>query len=100
MDYFIDIQKPTLVLNEERARANITRMAEKARANGVRLRPHFKTHQSAAIGDWFEAAGVRCITVSSAPGCRNARMSELAPIDSIGGRLAGSKEASAAGAFA
>ncbi len=65
MDYFTDIQKPTLVLNEERARANIARMAEKARANGVRFRPHFKTHQSAVIGEWFWAAGVTQIAVSS-----------------------------------
>jgi D-serine deaminase-like pyridoxal phosphate-dependent protein len=65
MDYFTDIQKPTLILSEERARANIGHMAEKARANGVRFRPHFKTHQSATIGEWFWAAGVNRISVSS-----------------------------------
>jgi D-serine deaminase-like pyridoxal phosphate-dependent protein len=31
----------------------------------VRLRPHFKTHQSAEIGTWFRAEGVDRITVSS-----------------------------------
>src|SRR5512147_1045773 len=40
-------------------------MAEKARANHVRFRPHFKTHQSAQIGAWFREFGVEAITVSS-----------------------------------
>lgn len=40
-------------------------MVAKANRNGVRLRPHFKTHQSAIIGEWFRAQGVTDITVSS-----------------------------------
>ncbi len=40
-------------------------MAEKASRQGIRFRPHFKTHQSAAIGEWFRDQGVSCITVSS-----------------------------------
>jgi D-serine deaminase-like pyridoxal phosphate-dependent protein len=64
-DPFADIQKPTLLLDEARARANIARMAEKARRQGVRFRPHFKTHQSAEIGEWFREQGVDKITVSS-----------------------------------
>lgn len=59
------IVKPTMLLDEGRVRANITRMAQKARANGVRFRPHFKTHQSAQIGEWFRSEGVTAITVSS-----------------------------------
>jgi len=50
MDSFDDIVKPTLVLDEACARRNIARMAEKARRQGIRFRPHFKTHQSAGIG--------------------------------------------------
>ncbi len=61
----LNIQKPTLLLDPQRARANIERMAEKARRSGVRFRPHFKTHQSAHIGDWFREVGVEAITVSS-----------------------------------
>lgn len=61
----LSIEKPTLVLNEERARANIEKMASKARKSGVRLRPHFKTHQSAQIGEWFREWGVESIAVSS-----------------------------------
>lgn len=60
-----DIDHPTLLLNVERTKRNIQRMAEKAQRQGVRFRPHFKTHQSAAIGDWFREAGVSAITVSS-----------------------------------
>lgn len=59
------IVRPTMLLDEARVRANIARMAAKARANRVRFRPHFKTHQSAAIGEWFRADGVNAITVSS-----------------------------------
>ncbi len=59
------ICRPTLLLDERRARRNIERMARKAAAAGLRFRPHFKTHQSAAVGDWFRAAGVSAITVSS-----------------------------------
>lgn len=61
----LDLQRPTLLVDAERVRRNITRMARKAAAAGVRFRPHFKTHQSAAIGEWFRDAGVESITVSS-----------------------------------
>lgn len=65
MTIFDSIDRPTLLLNAERARANIAYMAEKAGRNGVRFRPHFKTHQSAEIGEWFRPYGVTAITVSS-----------------------------------
>ena len=45
----MQIETPTLLLNEAIARRNIERMANKARQNGVRFRPHFKTHQSAVL---------------------------------------------------
>lgn len=61
----LKIRKPTLLLDRDRARANIERMAAKARASGVRLRPHFKTHQSAGVGAWFREFGVEAITTSS-----------------------------------
>lgn len=60
-----DITRPTALLNEETVRCNIARMAEKARRSGVRFRPHFKTHQSTVIGEWFRAEGVAAIAVSS-----------------------------------
>lgn len=62
---YSDISVPTLLLDEGRARRNISRMADKAATSQVRFRPHFKTHQSAAVGEWFRNVGVTAITVSS-----------------------------------
>ncbi|WP_439883326.1 alanine racemase [Pontibacter sp. MBLB2868] len=59
------ITRPTLVLDKEKALHNISKMVEKANRNNVRLRPHFKTHQSAQVGEWFRDHGVNTITVSS-----------------------------------
>lgn len=59
------IQHPTPLINEKVCRQNIARMAEKAHKNGAELRPHFKTHQSAEVGEWFKEAGITGITVSS-----------------------------------
>ena len=56
---------PTLLLDEARARANLRRMAARARSAGATFRPHFKTHQSSAVGEWFREEGVTAITVSS-----------------------------------
>lgn len=59
------LSEPVLLLDEARARRNIARMQARAQAAGVALRPHFKTHQSHAVGRWFREAGVDRITVSS-----------------------------------
>lgn len=64
-DFFNTITKPTLVIHRERVRRNIALVVGKTRGAGVRFRPHFKTHQSAAVGEWFRAQGVEAITVSS-----------------------------------
>ncbi len=61
----LHIEKPTLLLNRQTAVRNIEKMAAKARHSGVRLRPHFKTHRSAAIGEWFRHCDIEAITVSS-----------------------------------
>lgn len=60
-----EIIRPTLVLDKEVCVRNIERMAKKAADHKMRFRPHFKTHQSAKIGEWFRAFGVEAITVSS-----------------------------------
>jgi D-serine deaminase-like pyridoxal phosphate-dependent protein len=59
------IEKPTLLLDKNRVLKNIEKMASRAKANRVRFRPHFKTHQSPEIGNWFKDFGVQAITVSS-----------------------------------
>jgi D-serine deaminase-like pyridoxal phosphate-dependent protein len=59
------ITRPTLLLDKKKCLKNIEAMAEKAKKNNVRFRPHFKTHQSGVIGKWFRDFGVTGITVSS-----------------------------------
>lgn len=59
------IQKPVLVIDEDRCKRNITRITAKAKKNGCEFRPHFKTHQSIAVGRWFRDEGVKGITVST-----------------------------------
>lgn len=56
---------PSLLLDKTICIRNIERMASKALQHHLRLRPHFKTHQSARIGSWFREFGVTGITVSS-----------------------------------
>jgi D-serine deaminase-like pyridoxal phosphate-dependent protein len=62
------IEKPTLLLDEATARRNIRRMVQRVKQAAhqpLRFRPHFKTHQSAEIGEWFREEGITAITVSS-----------------------------------
>lgn len=58
-------QKPTMVIDKSRVENNINQMLEKAKKSNVIFRPHFKTHQSAEIGELFREKGVDKITVSS-----------------------------------
>lgn len=60
------VERPTLLLDEFRCRMNIRRMVKKARKKKKHFSPHFKTHQSIEIGEWFREEGVHSITVSSA----------------------------------
>ncbi len=59
------INKPTFLVDEVKCKANIKKMADKAKQAQARLRPHFKTHHSAKIASWFREAGIECCTVSS-----------------------------------
>jgi D-serine deaminase-like pyridoxal phosphate-dependent protein len=61
----ISITKPTLLLSKEQTLANINKMYDKARNSNTHFRPHFKTHNSAFIGNWFRRLGIHSITVSS-----------------------------------
>ncbi len=61
----VNIEKPSLIINEEIARRNIERMAGKARKYQMAFRPHFKTHHSADVGNWYRDYGVSTITASS-----------------------------------
>ncbi|MBT28802.1 MAG: alanine racemase [Thalassobius sp.] len=59
------ITHPTLLLDKQKAFNNIQMMIRKANKYNLAFRPHFKTHQSAKIGNWFRDLGVDEITVSS-----------------------------------
>lgn len=61
----IDIVRPALLLDERKCKANIARIVNKAKKAEVKLRPHFKTHQSHEIGRWFRDLGIIRCTVSS-----------------------------------
>jgi len=60
-----EIKRPTLFINKAIAKANIKAMAQKAKINNLSFEPHFKTHQSKEVGEWFREEGVTAITVSS-----------------------------------
>lgn len=61
----LGIESPTILLDKRKVLRNIDVMIAKADSNQTRLRPHFKTHQSAEVGQWFRQRGVDGITVSS-----------------------------------
>lgn len=59
------IMRPTLLLDVNKCKANIKRMTEKVRRKQLKFRPHYKTHQSAEIGQWIKDEGINACTVSS-----------------------------------
>ncbi len=56
---------PYLLVEKTICLKNIERMVLKAKQNNLKLRPHFKTHQSIEIGEWYKNFGVDSCTVSS-----------------------------------
>lgn len=59
------LRTPALILDRPRLTRNIARMAARAEALGVALRPHLKTAKSAEVARLAAAAGARGITVST-----------------------------------
>lgn len=59
------ITRPTLIIDKQKCISNLNAIHEKVVNSGVRFRPHFKTHQSAIIGNWFRKVGNHSITVST-----------------------------------
>ncbi len=59
------IYEPTLLINSDICKRNIRIMNNRVKNWGGQFRPHFKTHQSSVIGNWFKDEGVESITVSS-----------------------------------
>jgi D-serine deaminase-like pyridoxal phosphate-dependent protein len=61
----LKLTTPELLLDEQKCKANIKRMTDKAQRHNLIFRPHFKTHQSAEVGNLFKEYGIEAITVSS-----------------------------------
>ena len=61
----LTIKNPTLIIDEKICRQNLKRMSDKASRLGLKLIPHFKTHQSLKVAEWCKDYGVDEITVSS-----------------------------------
>ncbi len=61
----MNIIKPTLIIDKAKMLKNIAKMCNKAKKNDIELRPHFKTHQSKVIGNFFREQGISMIAVSS-----------------------------------
>lgn len=60
-----DLPTPALLLDLDRLDANLQRMAARAAALGVALRPHIKTHKCLEVGQRQQALGARGITAST-----------------------------------
>ncbi len=61
----LPITRPTLLLDKDKCLTNIKRIVDKTKKGKVAYRPHFKTHQSHQIGQWFREFGIEKCTVSS-----------------------------------
>ena len=60
-----DIPTPALLLDRTILNRNISRMSEKVRSLGSKLRPHIKTHKCIEIGRLQRTAGAHGITVAT-----------------------------------
>ncbi|MEN8154446.1 MAG: alanine racemase [Acidobacteriota bacterium] len=59
------ITEPTFFVDKKKCKKNINRIFSKVNDSGSIFRPHFKTHQSLEVGNWFREFGVEKIAVSS-----------------------------------
>jgi len=66
----LQLSVPTLLLDQVKAKRNLSNMIKKAERAKLNFRPHFKTHQSIEIGEWYKDLGIERIAVS------NLRMAE------------------------
>ena len=67
--HITDLRTPAILVDVNRAKANIQRMQAAASANGLRLRPHSKTHKSPTGAGWqidAGAVGICCAKLGEA----------------------------------
>lgn len=63
-DRLSQLDTPCLIVDLSKLEQNITSMANRARSEGIRLRPHFKAHKSIAIARRQMSAGASGFTVA------------------------------------
>lgn len=69
MTYRDELDTPSLVIHDDILQRNLNRMAEYARSKEIALRPHFKTHKTAAIAEMqrgLGASGITCAKLGEA----------------------------------
>ncbi|RYH07538.1 DSD1 family PLP-dependent enzyme [Tropicimonas sp. IMCC6043] len=79
-DTLDDIDTPALVVDLDALESNIEHMAAFTAANGIRLRPHAKTHKCSAVARLQIAAGavgICCQKVSEAEAMANAGITDI-----------------------
>lgn len=64
MPFVDDLETPAVLIDVAVVERNVARMAERARAAGVRLRPHAKTHKTLEIAGLQRGAGARGLSVA------------------------------------
>lgn len=74
------LKTPSLILDLDRVRRNASRISEKAKASGTRLRPHIKTHKCIEVGKLQTAGHSGAITVSTLAEARAFAMNGFADI--------------------
>ena len=63
-----ELSTPAVLVDLEVLERNVQRMAARAQAAGVRLRPHAKTHKSVEIAGMQRAAGASGLTLAKTSG--------------------------------
>jgi D-serine deaminase-like pyridoxal phosphate-dependent protein len=80
MTSVLDLPTPAAVVDVDALRRNIDRMAERARAAGVALRPHAKTHKCAAVARLqieAGAVGICCAKLGEAEALADAGVGSI-----------------------
>src|SRR4051794_33046464 len=62
MNFREELDTPALVVHDEILQRNLHEMADYAKERGIALRPHFKTHKTAAVAQLQRALGAEGIT--------------------------------------
>ena len=74
------LRTPAILIDRAKALRNLDRMQAEANANGIRLRPHSKTHKSPLIAQWQldrGAIGICCAKLGEAEVFANSGIADI-----------------------